>query len=74
MSARPRPSSHSNPNPNTSNASAPQDDVESEDRDLRRAKDLVELHYSVREAQRRGELAGGLEEARRAVSRVVGGG
>ncbi|KAH7124021.1 hypothetical protein B0J11DRAFT_530502 [Dendryphion nanum] len=42
------------------------------DEELRRAKELVRLHYEVREAQRRGELGRGLEEAREAV-RGVGG-
>ncbi|KAF2278138.1 uncharacterized protein EI97DRAFT_356863, partial [Westerdykella ornata] len=40
---------------------------EEEDRDIRRAMELVKLHYEVREAQKRGELGRGLEEARRAV-------
>lgn len=43
------------------------------DPDLKRAKDLVELHYSVKEAHREGRLDSGLGEARRAVERVVGG-
>ena len=43
------------------------------DPDLQRAKDLVELHYAVREAHKRGELGQGLEEARAAVRRAVEG-
>ncbi|KAF2118453.1 hypothetical protein BDV96DRAFT_643698 [Lophiotrema nucula] len=45
---------------------------EEEDADLKRAKDLVQLHYEVKEKQRRGELGSGLGEARRAVDRAVG--
>ena len=48
-------------------------DEEEEDVDIARAKELVELHYGVKEAHRRGELARGLEEARGAVGRAVGG-
>ncbi|EOA89087.1 uncharacterized protein SETTUDRAFT_106235, partial [Exserohilum turcica Et28A] len=43
------------------------------DPDLARAKDLVKLHFEVKEAQRRGELSRGLEEARAMVERAVGG-
>jgi len=39
---------------------------------LRRAKDLVELHYAVKEAHKRGELGRGLMEARRVVEGAVG--
>ena len=41
--------------------------------DLRRAKELVELHYAVKEASRRGELGRGLGEAREMVERAVWG-
>ncbi|KAF2707786.1 hypothetical protein K504DRAFT_383403 [Pleomassaria siparia CBS 279.74] len=44
-----------------------------QDADLQRAKDLVDLHYSVKEAHRRGELGRGLVEARENVRRAVGG-
>lgn len=40
---------------------------------MARAKDLVKLHFEVKEAQRRGELSRGLEEARAMVERAVGG-
>lgn len=43
------------------------------DTDIQRAKELVELHYAVKEAHRRGELGDGLEEARASVERAVGG-
>ncbi|KAF2270605.1 hypothetical protein CC78DRAFT_573898 [Lojkania enalia] len=43
-----------------------------QDPDLKKAKDLVELHYEVKERQRKGELSGALEEARKAVGRAVG--
>ncbi|KAF2682632.1 hypothetical protein K458DRAFT_390554 [Lentithecium fluviatile CBS 122367] len=43
------------------------------DADLKRAKDLVELHYAVKEAHKRGELGRGLMEARRAVEAAVWG-
>jgi len=43
-----------------------------DDADLARAKDLVKLHYDVKEAHKRGLLGRGLEEARRSVERAVG--
>ena len=48
------------------------DEKDEEDKDLKRAKDLVELHYEVKEKSRRGESARGLGEARAAVWRAVG--
>lgn len=51
-------------------ATAQQDDP---DPDLKRAKDLLKYHVEVKEAQRRGELSRGLEEARAMVERAVGG-
>jgi hypothetical protein len=58
--------------PNTTNdpTAAADDD---QDADLKRAKDLLKLHYEVKEAHKRGELGRGLEEARRAVGKAVGG-
>jgi hypothetical protein len=38
-----------------------------------RAKELLKLHYDVKERHKRGELSRGLEEARREVERVVWG-
>jgi hypothetical protein len=70
VSARPNPSSA------TTNPSAATDQKgteEEQDTDLKRAKDLVELHYAVKEAHKRGELGKGLLEARRAVEGAVGG-
>lgn len=43
-----------------------------EDPDIKRAKELVELHYAVKEAHRKGELGAGLEDARASVERAVG--
>ncbi|KAF2739311.1 hypothetical protein EJ04DRAFT_427315 [Polyplosphaeria fusca] len=45
---------------------------DAEDAELKRAKELVEMHYGVKEKHRRGELGNGLEDARRAVERAVG--
>lgn len=44
--------------------------LEEEDPELKRAKDLVALHYEVREKQKRGELGRGLQEARAMVERA----
>lgn len=49
------------------------DESEEDDVDLKRAKDLVKLHYEVKKAQEKGELSRGLEEARQSVERAVGG-
>lgn len=64
VSARP-------PQVDTSNVEQSKD--EEQDADLDRAKDLVKLHYEVKEAHKRGEIGKGLEEARSAVARAVGG-
>ncbi|KAF2750687.1 hypothetical protein M011DRAFT_416871, partial [Sporormia fimetaria CBS 119925] len=47
--------------------------AEDADADIQRAKELVKLHYEVREKQKRGELGRGLEEARRKVVGIGGG-
>lgn len=47
---------------------------EEQDKDLNRAKELLKLHYGVREAHKRGELGRGLEEARGMVERAVNAG
>ncbi|KAF1959057.1 hypothetical protein CC80DRAFT_591141 [Byssothecium circinans] len=47
--------------------------ADDQDPDLRRAKDLMELHYAVKEAHKKGELGGGLVEARQAVEKAVWG-
>lgn len=52
--------------------SSSKDDEQDDDEDLKRAKDLVELHYGVKEASRKGELERGLREAREMVDRAVG--
>ncbi|KAF2622705.1 hypothetical protein BU25DRAFT_494798 [Macroventuria anomochaeta] len=54
----------------TNPSTAPDDD---QDVDLQRAKELVKLHYEVRERCKRGELGRGLAEARRDVERAMGG-
>ncbi|KAF2253449.1 hypothetical protein BU26DRAFT_418669 [Trematosphaeria pertusa] len=64
------------PDPTTSASSKAERDEsreEQEDGDLKRAKDLVELHYAVKEAHKRGELGRGLMDARASVDRAVGG-
>jgi hypothetical protein len=48
-------------------------DTNEQDADLKRAKELLKLHYDVKEKHKRGELSRGLEEARREVARVAGG-
>ncbi|KAL5121245.1 hypothetical protein ACEQ8H_000713 [Pleosporales sp. CAS-2024a] len=49
------------------------DDDDNDDVDVARAKELVKLHYGVKEKQKRGELSRGLEEARKEVERALGG-
>ncbi|CAE7002262.1 hypothetical protein PTNB73_10241 [Pyrenophora teres f. teres] len=62
------------PNTNTTASSAPASTPEStQDTELDRAKDLLKLHYEVKEAHMRGELGRGLQEAREAVRRSMGG-
>lgn len=65
VSARPSPPQDSN---------ATEVTKEEQDADLKRAKDLLKLHYEVKVAHQRGELSQGLEEARAAVARAAGGG
>ena len=48
------------------------DTADTNDTDLQRAKDLVQLHYAVKVAHTRGEFGERLEGARRAVRGVVG--
>ncbi|KAH8732946.1 hypothetical protein GQ44DRAFT_601683 [Phaeosphaeriaceae sp. PMI808] len=69
VSAQPHPSSQK-PESESKRSDAAMDE---QDEDLKRAKDLVKLHYDVREKHKRGELSRGLEEARAAVGRAVGG-
>jgi hypothetical protein len=61
------------PASSTDDQAAKEPGDEEEDIDLRRAKELVELHYAVKEGHRRGELGRGLREAREGVARAVGG-
>ena len=56
---------------NTAKPNTATDDEQ--DPDLKRAKDLLKLHYEVKEAHKRGELGRGLEEARSLVKKAVGG-
>ncbi|KAH4169266.1 hypothetical protein HBH43_115080 [Parastagonospora nodorum] len=59
--------------PNTPTHTETQKNAEEDDVELGRAKELLKLHYDVKERHKRGDLARGLEEARREVGRVVGG-
>ncbi|KAK7191799.1 hypothetical protein DPSP01_007164 [Paraphaeosphaeria sporulosa] len=70
VSARPTSSTAAAHPPNTTSTDA---NDANEDTDIARAKELVALHYAVKEAHRRGELAAGLAEARASVERAVGG-
>lgn len=47
-------------------------DADANDPDLKRAKEIVSLHYEVRERCKSGELSRDLAEARRDVDRAVG--
>ncbi|KAF2869262.1 hypothetical protein BDV95DRAFT_498602 [Massariosphaeria phaeospora] len=68
VSARP----NSTAKPTDPKDKAPETETDEQDPDLKRAKELVKLHYGVREASKRGELGRGLEEARAAIERVAG--
>ena len=75
VSARPNPPSTSSTTgnaPTDPTAQNQENGAEAQDADLNRAKDLVELHYAVKEAHKRGELGHGLMEARRMVDGAVG--
>jgi hypothetical protein len=54
-------------------AESPPAAIDDQDPDLTRAKDLLKLHYDVKEKHKRGELSRGLEQARRDVERVRAG-
>jgi len=78
VSARPVPPSPSSQNINKSIQSPSQNtnpkqqsQQQEEDPDLQRAKDLVQLHYSVKRAHADGVVDEGLLEARRAVREVL---
>jgi hypothetical protein len=81
VSARPEPPSPSSQNINkiiqspSQNANPKQQQQQQqeqeEDPDLQRAKDLVQLHYSVKVAHADGAVDEGLVEARRAVKEVL---
>ena len=78
VSARPTSSTSSVPISSTSTATPSTESkdkvaTEEEDVDLKRARELVELHYAVREKCKTGELARGLAEARGDVERALGG-
>ncbi|KAF3051554.1 hypothetical protein E8E11_009689 [Didymella keratinophila] len=72
VSARPSSSSTGASSIAPSIATKPDKPTEDDDEDLRRAKELVALHYDVRERYKRGELTRGLAEARSAVERALG--
>ncbi|KAF2831002.1 hypothetical protein CC86DRAFT_377924 [Ophiobolus disseminans] len=63
------PSTQTAHNASTSASAANDDDI-----DLTRAKELLKLHYEVKQAHQEGRLRVGLEGARRDVAGVVGGG
>jgi hypothetical protein len=67
VSARPSSSSTA-----PSTTAEPDKPAQDDDADLDRAKELVALHYDVRERCKRGELGRGLAEARSAVERALG--
>jgi hypothetical protein len=78
VSSRPTPPSPSSQNVNKTIQSQSQDanltqqhQQQEEDSDLQRAKDLVQLHYSVKVAHANGAVDEGLLEARRAVREVL---
>ena len=70
VSARPLKSNSGQAKPESKDRNGAGEDEE--DGDLKRAKELVELHYTVREASKKAELVRGLERAREAVWRAVG--
>jgi hypothetical protein len=70
--SKPKPA-HTKPASSTDDHGTSELRDEEEDVDLRRAKELVELHYAVKEGHHRGELGRGLREAREGVQRAVGG-
>ena len=75
VSARPIPLSLSSQNvhksPSRDAIPKEQRQQQEEDSDLQRAKDLVQLHYSVKIAHADGAVDEGLLEARRAVREVL---
>jgi len=75
VSARPIPPSLSSQNvhksPSRDANPKQQHQQQEEDADLQRAKDLVQLHYSVKIAHADGAVDEGLLEARRAVREVL---
>ncbi|KAL1609345.1 hypothetical protein SLS59_001710 [Nothophoma quercina] len=74
VSARPSASAASSSlTTNTAESTNPSTSSDEQDVDLQRAKQLVTLHYEVRERFKRGELSRGLAEARRDVERALGG-
>ncbi|PSN63360.1 hypothetical protein BS50DRAFT_637856 [Corynespora cassiicola Philippines] len=68
VSARP-----TGPSTTADSKEKPTSSPEEDDADLQRAKDLLKLHYEVKEAHKRGELESGLQDARAAVEKAVGG-
>lgn len=73
MSARPSASGSTSTASTTAASTEPSASSDDQDADLQRAKELVALHYDVRERCKRGELSRGLAEARRDVERAMGG-
>ncbi|KAH6638246.1 hypothetical protein C7974DRAFT_423151 [Boeremia exigua] len=75
VSARPQPAAHTPDQSSAQTTAQPtaQEGQEEQDPDLRRAKDLVALHYGVRERCRTGALGRTLAGARGDVERAMGG-
>ncbi|KAJ8108752.1 hypothetical protein OPT61_g7956 [Boeremia exigua] len=74
VSVRASPPTSTTTSTSTSTATTehPQDPADEQDPDLRRATDLVALHYSVRERCKTGALGRELAEARRMVESALG--
>lgn len=72
VSARSHDTSTSSTAAASNTAAAATASQEEADADLARAKELVKLHYQVKEAHKKGQLGRGLDEARGMVARAVG--
>lgn len=72
VSARPGDVQHSTTTTASTNGDAKEKN-DDDDVDIKRAKELVRLHYEVKQAHKKGELSRALEEARGSVERALGG-
>lgn len=71
MSARPDPSSPTSGSGASEKGGAKPDDSASDDEDLKRAKDLVDLHHAVKENHGLGHVDEELSDLRRQVAETV---